>query len=380
MQFQNHKLGAWQLAHAGKTEEYRYFLPKKLPQTYTSSDTSMMTALEAATHRLGELNAYTKFSADVNFFIQMHVLAESTASNKIEGTKTSLEDAIKSEKDISPEDRDDWKEVQNYVIAMDTAMEQMKSLPLTMRVLNDAHKTLLSGVRGKHKSPGVIRTSQNWIGGDSITDASYIPPQPHEVAYLLSDLEKFLNTKNDIPLLVKTAWAHYQFETIHPYLDGNGRTGRLLIILYLKSVDLLSEPVLYISQFFEEHRTEYYSKLNEVRETGKIDPWIKFFLKAVEETSFQSAKKLNAIANMRQQHYSIASKIGPKAQELLDRLYAKPITTINEVANNLSCSYVVASRLVKKMEEEKLLHEITKSNRNRLYVYRDYLTVFQKTS
>lgn len=281
MDIKNFKAGSYQ-----KGYEYQYFQPEKINHSFFWTDETINELLESASFKLGELNSFSRFVPDIDMFIIMHIFKEAVVSSRIEGTKTNIKEALIEEKEIVPEKRDDWKEVNNYVKAMNTAIEELKTIPLSNRLIRNTHNILLANGRGEHKNPGEFRQSQNWIGGASLKDAIFIPPAHTELPELLSDLELFFhNNEIKIPHLVRIAIAHYQFETIHPFLDGNGRIGRLLITLYLVSSGILDKPLLYLSDFFERNKTLYYDNLSRVRTKNDIGQWIKFFLTGVIQTA-----------------------------------------------------------------------------------------------
>ena len=269
--------------------EYKSFSPTFINNEWTWEDGKINTLLAEANRKLGSLDTFSLQVQDINIFIEMHIAKEATKSSKIEGTQTEIEEALKNVSDIAPERKDDWQEVHNYIEAMNTSINKLKTLPVSTRLLKDAHRILMSGVRGEHRNPGEFRASQNWIGGASLKDATYIPPVHTELNELMSDLEKFLhNEKIEVPYILRAGIAHYQFETIHPFLDGNGRIGRLLITLYLVSTNLLSKPALYLSDYFEKHRQLYYDNLNNVRIKNDMSQWLKFYLVGIIETSEKS--------------------------------------------------------------------------------------------
>ena len=362
--------------------EYKSFSPVKINQVWIWEDSRINTLLEEANRHLGALNAYSESVPDIDIFIEMHVAREAVQSSKIEGTQTRIEEALKSESEIEPERVDDWQEVQNYIKAMNTSIKKLKKLPLSTRLLRQAHKILLSGVRGEHKSPGEFRKSQNWIGGASLKDAIYIPPVHTEINELMSDLEKFLhNNKIDVPVLIRTAIAHYQFETIHPFLDGNGRIGRLLITLYLVSTGLLSKPALYLSDYLEKNRRLYYDNLDRVRMQNDISQWVKFFLAGIIQTSERGISTFKSILTLKEQIeetklVTLGSRL-PKAKSLMNYLYKKPIVTAQEIKEQLEVSLPTANSFLADFERLKILHEKTGWKRNREFEFTEYLDLFR---
>ena len=363
--------------------QYKSFLPEKINKEWIVSEPQINKLLEEANLKLGELNAFSVIVPDVDLFIRMHIVKEATTSSRIEGTQTQIEDAVLKEKDISPEKRDDWREVQNYIDAMNDAIGQLSNLPVSSRLIMQAHKILLKSVRGKDKLPGEYRTSQNWIGGATIKDAVFIPPHYSDMSELLSDLENFLNNHSiNVPHLVKIAIAHYQFETIHPFLDGNGRVGRLLITLYLVANNLLAKPILYLSDFFEKNRQLYYDNLTIVRTKDDLTQWIKFFLSAVIETSqngvitFQKILKLKTEIEDKK-IVTLGRKL-PLAKNVINFLYKYPIVTLNYLVDEFKISKQTANTMINDLVKLNILVEITGQKRNRLFVFQDYINLFKK--
>ncbi|MBI2270409.1 MAG: Fic family protein [Bacteroidetes bacterium] len=361
---------------------YKSFSPEPINHSWLVSDAKVSQLLSEADRKLGELNAFSMLIPDVNFFIRMHITKEATQSSKIEGTQTTIEEAFQSEEQIKPEKRDDWKEVHNYIDAMNYAIAQLDKLPLSNRLFKQTHKKLLKGVRGKHKLPGEFRSSQNWIGGASLNDAVYIPPHHNEVSYLMSDLEKFLNNPQlEVPHLIRIGIAHYQFESIHPFLDGNGRLGRLMITLYLVSNKILHKPSLYLSDFFERNRSYYYDNLTTVRTNNNLVQWLKFFLVGVMETAQNSIETFNAIIKLRQEveekKIIQMGKRAPLAKELLNYLYSKPLIDTIEVAKVLKINIATSHRLIDEFERLHILKEKTGYKRNRVFIFEKYIDLFQ---
>lgn len=361
--------------------EYKSFTPSIVNRHFAWENPQINVLLEQAVRLLGELNAYAEIVPDVDFFIQMNVRKEATDSNRIEGTKTELDDVILPQEEINPEKRDDWEEVQNYIEAMNFAIDKLSELPLCIRLLKEAHKILLSGVRGQHRAPGEIRKSQNWIGGSSLSDAFFVPPSAEEVPDLLSDLEKFWhNPSLQIPQLIKIAITHYQFETIHPFLDGNGRSGRLLIILQLINAKMLRKPILYMSTFFEKHRDSYYDSLSMVRKSNDLEQWVTFFLNGIVDTAQHGLKTFKGIIALREEYDEKILTLGSRAKnarKLLQLMYATPIVKVRSVEKELDISFSSANRLLKSLTELGILKETTGYLRNRLFVLEKYLNLFR---
>lgn len=360
--------------------QYKSFLPEKINHTWIWDDPKINVLLEKSTQSLGELNAFSLIVPDIDLFIRMHIVKEAQASSKIEGTKTNIEEAIMDKSVIAPEKMDDWQEVQNYIAAMNYAVEKLKELPLSNRLLKEMHEILLTGVRGEYKSPGEFRRSQNWIGGSNLSDAVFVPPIHDEVPDLMSDLEKFLhNEEIEVPHLIKIAIAHYQFETIHPFNDGNGRCGRLMITFYLVANKLLIKPSLYLSDFFEKNRTSYYDALSRVRETNDLLHWIKFFLNGIIVIAENGKKTFQEILKLKDDIDAKIVKLNRKAErgrEFVLYLYSKPMVSINDVVNFFKIAPQSAISLIADFEKLKILKEITGYKRNKLFVFEDYLKLF----
>lgn len=376
MDIKDFKAGSYKTGY-----EYRYFSPEKINHSYFWSDETINELLEKASLKLGELNSFSRFVPDTDMFIIMHILKEAVVSSRIEGTNTNIEEALIEEKEIEPERRDDWKEVNNYVSAINIAIETLKTLPLSNRLIKNTHKILLSSGRGERKIPGEFRRSQNWIGGASLADAVFIPPAHTELPELMSDLECFLhNSEIKVPHLVKIAIAHYQFETIHPFLDGNGRIGRLLITLYLVSSGILDRPLLYLSEFFERNKSLYYDNLTFARTKNDIGQWIKFFLTGVAQTAEDSVTTLKKItdlkASIEKDRILLMGKRSSHGLEFLHKLFTKPVVTIKDVQAMTGLSPKAANDLVKVFADRKILVEITGYQRNRVFVFNEYIKLF----
>lgn len=363
--------------------EYQAFLPETICREWVVADPELSELLGRADRALGELNAFAQLIPDIEFFIRMYVAKEATQSSRIEGTQTNIEDAFKDADDLNPEERDDWAEVQNYIHAINFAIEALDELPLSNRLLRQTHEILLSGVRGQQKQPGQFRTSQNWIGV-SLKNAVFVPPHHDHVPALMGDLEAFLHADNlFVHPLVRIAIGHYQFETIHPFLDGNGRLGRLLISLYLASEGLLVRPALYLSDYFERNKTAYVDHLMAVRQGNHLREWLVFFLHGVEETARASADVFRSILAIKER---IERDVLPRfsarrqdnAQALMRHLYARPVVDVNMVAEITGTTGNTASALISDMVNQGVLIEVTGQRRNRLFVFNEYVELFRR--
>jgi Fic family protein len=360
--------------------QYKSFQPTTINHGWSWEDPRINVLLEKATKALGELNAFTLIVPDVDLFLRMHIIKEANTSSRIEGTRTEMDEVVLDEESILPERRDDWHEVQNYVRAMNTAIDELKTLPLSLRLLRHTHEILMTGVRGDRKTPGDFRRSQNWIGGSSLADAAFIPPHHEDMPDLLADLESFWHNENiQVPHLIRCALSHYQFETIHPFLDGNGRIGRLLITLYLVSHGLLSKPSLYLSAHLEKHRGAYYDALTRVRESNDIGHWVRFFLQAVIVTAESGKQTFQQILALRHDLDREVVKLGRRAEnarQLIMYLYGTPAITVNKAMELLGINYVPANSLIAALAEIGVLAEITGFQRNRIFILRRYINIF----
>ena len=358
---------------------YSYFLPDILDKDYTFSSEIYNLCIKA-NDKIAELRAFSNFVPDVDFFIQMHISKEAVDSNKIEGTKTEIDELFLENELFPIEKRNDLEEVKNYIKALNYGIKRLQELPISTRLIKEIHKVLMSGVRGEKKFPGEFRHSQNWIGGATIIDAHFVPPSHEYIHELMSDLEKFLHY-NQSPDLIKIALIHFQFETIHPFLDGNGRIGRLLIILYLIQTRLLHKPVLYISDFFEKNRILYYENLDFARTEKGLEKWLKFFLVGIAQTAEKNLLTLEQIVALKHSIDVKIIKLGRRAKNaklLVDYLYLTPQITINEVEKTIKISKNSSNLLIKDLVKIGVLKEITKNKRNKIFSFYEYLQLFNQ--
>jgi Fic family protein len=366
-----------------RTLGYAYFLPESINREWSWRDPRLNILLEKASAQLGQLNSFAQLVPNIDLFIHIHVTKEAFISSRIEGTQTTLDEALLSEEDIVPERRDDWLEVQNYTQAMNRAVAALTSLPVSSRLIRQTHEQLMDGARGKEKLPGEFRRSQNWIGGTSIANAVFIPPAADHVNELMGDLELFLNNKDNVPDLIRIGMAHYQFETIHPFLDGNGRIGRLLITLYLVSRGMLSKPLLYLSTFFDTNRSLYFDNLMRVREKSDMLHWLRFFLEGVESTARQACETLSQVLALKTfLEELIRETLGKRtdnALTLLNKLFETPVIRVSDVMKVCKISPATAGQLVAHFVAAPIaaLKEITGQTRNRVFVFEPYLQLFR---
>jgi Fic family protein len=359
---------------------YKAFIPSEVNREWIIDDMQVLRLLSQADRHLGRLDMYSEY-VNIDLFISMHIAKEATQSSRIEGTRTHVEEAFLEKEDLSIEKRDDWEEVQNYIQAMNEAVQQLHRLPFSGRLIREAHKILLSGVRGEHRMPGEFRSSQNWIGGSTINDAVFIPPPAQEVGRLMSDIEKLANDDiNPLPDLLKAAIIHYQFETIHPFLDGNGRVGRLMITLYLVSKGILKRPILYLSDFFEKNKSLYYDNLMRVRTHDDINQWFKFFLSGIIETAKSGVATFDGIMRIQKSLDLILKPLGGRiadARLVIDELFRNPIINAVKMEQIIGKSSVSVYKLITDLEKLGVLKEITGGQRGRIYVFEDYIALFK---
>jgi Fic family protein len=369
--------------YANQIGGYKAFVPKPLPpDPPVQLDQEMVHLLSLAERSLGRLDGASGILPNVDLFVAMYVNKEAVLSSQIEGTQASLIDVLAFEADaVAPDNPQDIEEVVNYINALNYGLQRLNTLPLSLRLIREIHALLLSGVRGANRKPGEFRTSQNWIGDSGpITSAKFVPPSPRDMNSALGDLENFFHSKGPLPVLLKIGLIHAQFETIHPFLDGNGRMGRLLITFLLCHEEVLSRPLLYLSTFFKLHRADYYRYLQKVRDEGDWESWLKFFLQGIVEVAKEATDTARSIVQLRENHRDIISKhisrSAGSAYQLLEYLYQRPIITANSVARVTGLTYANANHLITKFRENGLLHQMDKYQRNRRFVYSSYLALF----
>lgn len=366
-----------------KMNDYKAFIPSKINHNWGWDDTKLDKLLAEANRQIGELNAYSLLIPNVDLYIKMHVKIEANKSSRIEGTRTTIEEDLLDVTDINPEKRDDWEEVQNYVKATNYGVERIKyGFPVCTRLIRELHKILMQGVRGEHKTPGEFRTSQNWIGGSMPSNAVYVPPPHTEIAECLTDFEKFINNEEiDTPDLIKIAILHYQFESIHPFLEGNGRIGRLLIPLYIQSKGMLDKSCLYISDYIERNKGTYYDMLTRVRTHNDMIAWIKFFLEAVIETSKTAKEKFRNVVELTMEMDKVIMDLPVKpenAKKVLDVLYDEPIVSRKKIIEKTGIKFTTLVGVINAFQEKQILIETTGYSRNQVFAFQKYIDLFLK--
>lgn len=366
-------------------EGYETFIPYPLPPAHLDINEKLQLLLSRADSALARLDGVTQVLPNPDLFVAMYVKKEALLSSQIEGTQASLQGVLEFEANMKPkEDINDIREVVNYINAMHHGMNNLESGDLSLELINNIHKILIEGTRGTDKLPGKLRDFQNWLGADGATtiyDARFVPPPPEKVEELMLDLEKFIQTKDNFPALTKIALIHAQFETIHPYLDGNGRMGRLLITFYLYWRGVLSKPLLYLSFYLKKHRGEYYTILNKTRFEGDWESWLEFFFKGVIEVSNNSIDTAKKVIKLKQ---DLIEKLlennisGVHAVKLVDILFDRPVITVTEVSEYVGMSRQAANTLVKKFENVEILREITGRKRYKKYIFSNYVRIIEK--
>lgn len=375
------KLEEYKSGEYVKMNDYKAFIPSKINFNWWWDDTKLDKLLAEANRQIGELNAYSLLIPNVDLYIKMHVKIEANKSSRIEGTRTTVEEDLLDVTDINPEKRDDWEEVQNYVKATNYGIERIRDgFSVCTRLIRKIHEILMQGVRGEYKTPGEFRVSQNWIGGSMPSTAVYVPPPHTEVTECLSDFEKFINNEEiDTPDLIKIAILHYQFESIHPFLDGNGRIGRLLIPLYIQSKGMLEKSCLYISDYIERNKDTYYDMLTRVRTNNDMIGWIKFFLEAVIETSKTAKEKFRNVVELTMEMDKVIMDLSVKpenARKVLDVLYDEPIISRKKILEKIDIKPTTLNVTVNSLQERGIIQETTGYSRNQVFALQKYIDLF----
>lgn len=359
---------------------YKSFRPAPLPPL-VDMDNEMVSLLTSATKALATLDTLSSYIPNMNLFVSMYVRKEALLSSQIEGTQATLEDVL--DPLIEKNANQNVADVVNYIKATEFALERMNILPLCNRLIKETHEVLMSGVRGQEKNPGEFRTSQNWIGaaGSSLKNARYIPPNPEDMINAMSDLEKYINSDDSLDTLIQAALLHYQFETIHPFLDGNGRVGRLLITLFLMEKKVLNSPALYISYYLKKNRIEYYDRMSEVRNKDNYEQWIKFFLNAIKESadeSVETIKKLSELHDANIKKIDAMGRAAKNARAVFDYVEQNPIIDIGKTAEELNLAFSTVSLAVNRLVNAGILIQTNNANRNRVFAYEGYLAILRK--
>ena len=382
------KLLAQQKGRAGQyirqVSGYSAFLPMPLPPNPPlQMDDEISALISQADQALGRLDGSIQTLPDPDLFVFMYIRKEAVFSSQIEGTQSSLDDVLEAEAQVfNPQRPRDVNEVLNYVKALRFGLERLNELPISVRLIREIHERLLDGARGMERNPGELRNTQNWIGpaGSTLNEATFIPPPPDTVPQALSQLESFLYQTDPMPSLIKIGLAHAQFETIHPFLDGNGRMGRLLITFLLCERKILHQPVLYLSHHLKRYRNQYYDLLQNIRDNGNWENWIKFFLSAVAEVSQEATQTARRIVSLREEHRRIITenfgRTAANGIKVLEQLFSHPIISVNDLAKQTNISFTAANQLMRRFIEHQILTEMTGHTRNRQFRYRPYIDLF----
>jgi len=371
--------------NVNQPNQYKAFVPKPLPpKPQLSFDRETIDILSKADTAIGRLSGISEALPNPNLFVAMYVRKEAVLSSQIEGTEASLEDVLEYESENKPKTLpNDVAEVVNYVKAMNYGLKRIEDLPLSLRLIKEIHAELMHDVRGGDKAPGDFRKTQNWVGpkGCTLSNARFVPPPPYEMTQALGDLEKYMHSHLSYPLLVECGLMHYQFETIHPFLDGNGRVGRLLIAFFLCHKKILKKPLLYLSHYFKQNRLEYYDRLMAVREKGDFESWIKFFLRGVASVAKEACRASAKIIDLKDKDKKKVIEIykeSSKAAIFYEKLFDRPIVSIKDIAKIMNMTFPTASDVCIKLTKINVLSEITGKERNKLFAYKKYLDILKQ--
>lgn len=371
------------VSNLSRAMEYKSFCPSQLPPNPTIEfSQDLVDRLVDANKQIAELKVLSTCIPNIELFVLMYVRKEALLSSQIEGTQCTLDDIL--DPNIEDNTNLNVSEVVNYIKATEYALERLQTLPLCNRLIKETHAILLEGVRGQEKSPGEFRYTQNWIGGQgsTIKNARYIPPNPEDMNNSMSDLEKYINSEDNLDPLIQVALIHYQFETIHPFLDGNGRIGRLLINLFLIEKKLLSSPCLYISYFLKLNRIEYYDRMMQVRTSGNYEQWVRFFLEALSQSAQDAILNINKLTQLHDKNSKVLDSLKAKNKENIFQLFTyiekNPIIDIQKTARELKLSYNTVAKIITLFLENRILSESKKRGKTHIYSYEEYLNILRK--
>ena len=361
--------------------DFKSFIPSPINDTWVWSSSEINELLSQADRELGALSTYPELIPDLDIYIRMHIRVEANKSNRIEGTKTSIEEDMLPKENLVSEKRDDVQEIENYIKAMDYGVKRIidDDFPFSSRFLRELHQILLQGVRGEYKTPGEFRRSQNFIGGSKPSDAVYVPPSIADLDAAMEDFDRFANRNDDLPVLIRLAIMHYQFETIHPFLDGNGRIGRLMIPLYLLSRNILGKPCFYISDYFETHRSEYYAALQDTRVRNDMERWICFFLRASIATARKAKDTFNRVLRLvdKYNRYIAETKsMHTTISSIIREMYSRPIASVAILSEMTGIGVTIVNSAVNTLVADGVLSEITGGKRNRVFMLTEYMEIF----